>query len=209
MAEAMTYDSLVQDVKDYAERTDSPFVAQIPRLIMLAENRLASEAKGLGFLKVASFNLTSGNASYEKPARWRETKNFSIVVSGARRFLKPRGYEYCKMYSSDAGANGAPEFYADYDYEHFFVSKTPDTTYSAELSYYERPLPLDDDNQTNWTTQYFPQLILFATLLEAQPFLKRADRIQEFQMMYDRAIAALTGEEVRKTTDNRVVRSKE
>ena len=37
-AEAMTYDSLVEDVITYSERDDASFVAQIPRLIMLTES---------------------------------------------------------------------------------------------------------------------------------------------------------------------------
>jgi len=39
MAEGMTYDSLVSDVELYAERHDAEFIDQIPRFIMMAENR--------------------------------------------------------------------------------------------------------------------------------------------------------------------------
>ena len=209
MAEALTYDSLVSDIQTYAERNDTPFVTQVPRFIMLAENRLASEIKGLGFLRAASITLTIGQPIYEKPARWRETKNFSITVSGVRKFLKPRGYEYCRVFASDANANGAPSYYSDYDFEHFYIAQTPDVAYNGEVSYYERPEPLSSENQTNWTTQYAPQLLLYASLLEAQPFLKRPERIQEFQMLYDRAIAAMSQEDSMKITDNSVVRTKQ
>jgi len=39
MAATTTYSQLVEDVKQYAERFDHPFIAQIPRFIALAENR--------------------------------------------------------------------------------------------------------------------------------------------------------------------------
>ena len=39
--EALTFDSLCNDIESYVERHDAEFVAQIPRIIMLAENRLA------------------------------------------------------------------------------------------------------------------------------------------------------------------------
>ena len=209
MSEALTYSSLVQDIKDYAERTDNPFIAQIPRLIMLAENRLASEIKGLGFLKATSFNLVSEQSVYEKPARWRETKDFSILVGSTRSFLAPRSYEYCRMYASEAATSGVPTHYADYDYEHFYIARPPTAAYQAELLFYERPEPLSDTNETNWTTQYAPQLILYATLLEAQPFLKMPERIAEFQALYDRAVAAVTKENMSRTNDHSVVRNKQ
>ena len=68
MTAAMTYDSLVQDLKDYCERTDEPFVNQIPRFIMMAENRIASETKPLGFLRTVTGDL-NGNVLV-KPTRW-------------------------------------------------------------------------------------------------------------------------------------------
>jgi hypothetical protein len=209
MSEALTYSSLVQDMKDYAERDDSPFISQIPRLIMLAENRLASEIKGLGSLKVASFTLTASQPVYEKPARWRETKDFSILVGSVRSFLLPRSYEYCRMYASDAASPGVPTHYADYDYEHFYLARTPDDDYTAELMYYERPEPLSLTNETNWTTQYAPQLILYASLLEAQSFLKLPERVAEFQGLYDRAVGAITKENMSRTNDHSVVRNKQ
>jgi len=67
-------------------------------------------------------------------------------------------------------------------------------SYSFELQYYERPEPLSESNQTNWTTQYAPQLLLYGALMEAMPFLKTSERIAEFQALYDRALAAVTKE---------------
>lgn len=199
MAEALTYDSLVSDIKLYAERDDTPFTTQIPRFIMLAENRLASEAKGLGFLKVTTFTFSSAN--FAKPSRWRETLSFMITTSTGVKFLYSRDYTYCRTYWPDQALTGVPKYYADYDYTNFLVVPTPDLTYTSELSYYERPTPLSATSQTNWTTEYAPQLLLYATLLEAQPFLKLQERIPEFQTLYDRALSALKAEDVSRVSD--------
>jgi len=201
MSEALTYDSLVSDIQTYAERDDLPFTTQIPRFIMLAENRLASEAHGLGFLRIASLTLTANSPTYEKPARWRETKHLSITLSTGVKFLFSRGYQYCKMYWPDSTSTSEPKYYADYDYTHYLVVPTPNVNYSAEMAYYERPEPLSDVNQTNWTTQYAPQLLLYACLLEAQPFLKMPERIAEFQSMYDRSLQALMAEDMKRMSD--------
>lgn len=201
MAEALTYDSLVDDIQVYAERSDEPFVAQIPRFIMLAENRLALEAKGLGFLRVVDTTFTTGTANYEKPQRWRQTKSLSITNSTGIKYIYSRGYQYCRNYWPDVALTDEPEYYADYDYNHFLVVPTPDNDYPAELMYYERPTPLDSDNQTNWTTQNAPQLLLYACLLEAQPFLKLPERIQEFQGLYQQALQKLQMEDMNRLSD--------
>lgn len=199
MPAAMTYDSLIQDVQDYCERTDSPFINQLPRFLMMAENRIAAEAKPIGFVRTVSGTL-SGNVLV-KPIRWRKTKSFSLLIGAERKYLYERGYEYLRSYWPNASLVGTPYYYADYDFEHFYVAPTPDLQYAFELQYFERPEPLSDSNQTNWTTQYAPQLILYAVLLEAMPFLKTSERIPEFQGLYDRALNSLVKEDAERQTD--------
>ena len=206
-AAAMTYDSLVADILNYAERDDAPFVDQVPRLIMMAENKLAATLRGLGMLKFVSGTLQVGNATYTKPARWRETASFSINVGTTRTYIFERGYEYCRIFWPDPTVTGRPLYYANYDYEHFFIVATPDTAYPFEMAYYERPEPLSDVNQTNWITQYNPQLLLYGTLLEAQPFLKLPERIGEFKQFYDEAVANFKTESQRRAIDASNVRT--
>lgn len=199
-AEAMNYTSLVTDVQTYSERDDAPFVAQIPRLIMMAENRLASEVRGLGLQKYVTGTMSG--ATLEKPSRWRETISFSVTVAGEITFMQNRTYDYCRAFNP-TGATGVPRYYADQEYEHFYFSPVPAAAYAFELAYYERPVPLSETNETNWFTQYAPQLILYATLLEAQPFLKRPERIAEFQALYDRALQGVSQESSRRTNADR------
>jgi hypothetical protein len=196
----MTYATLYADIQAYAERGDEPFIAQIPRFIMLAENRIAAEARGLGFVQSVTDDLVIGSAgsALQKPARWRETvsltigtgtpPNYTTAPFNYRQRLKLRSYEYCRQYWPDASLNSTPLYYSDWTWERFFIAPCPDQTYPYELLYHERPVPLDDANQTNWTTQYAPQLILFASLLEASGWVKNADLIKSWQEQYDRAL---------------------
>lgn len=203
MPAAMTYDSLVEDIKNYCERRDAPFITQIPRFIMMAENRIASESKPFGFIRTVSGSLT--DSVMVKPSRWRKTKNFSITVSGERTFLYERKYEYLRSYWPDPSVTGQPVYYADYDYEHFLLAPSPSQAFTFELQYYERPVPLDSTQQTNWTTQYAPQLLLYAALMEAMPFLKTSERIPEFQALYDRALAAIKEEDSVRLVDSSAI----
>lgn len=201
--EAMTYESLKEDIKVYAEReNDQAFINQIDRFIMLAEQRLATEAKGLGFIRVAKGQLTPNNPILQKPQRWRQTREFSVRrATGEVQYLYPRTYGYCKVYSSVETAT-LPEYYSNYDFKHFYLACTPDLSYWFELSYYERPEPLSESNQTNWTTVNAPQLLLYASLLEAQPFLKNTTQLGVWQSQYAQMLASLARENAVVDHDN-------
>ena len=208
MAYAMTFNTLLEDVRRYLERgftaSDDPVVyEQLPRLINMAERRIARELKVQGFLRAVTTNLQAGVSVYKKPDRWRDT--VSVSVNTAPVFS--RSLEYCRSYWPDAAATGAPEFYADYDYSHWLLVPTPDQAYQAEIIYYEQPQLLDDTNQTNWLTDYAPNLLLYGALLEATPFLKNDERIGVWQAMYDRAAQALAGEDLAKILDRAANRS--
>ncbi len=209
MASEMTYDSLVQDIERYADRTDEPFLSQIPRFIALAENRIATEIHALGYRRFVTGNLTSGEPFLEKPGTWRETISFSIGIgtgNATRKYLRNRGFEYLRVYWPNATLTGEPRFYSDADFDRYLIAPTPDANYPFELVYHERPFPLSEENQQNWTTKHAPQLILYATLLEAQPFLMRPERTQEFQALFDRASAAIMNEDRRRLLDDTVSR---
>ncbi len=205
MSSVMTYDLLIEDVKSYCEREDDPFLAQIPRFIGMAENRIASESKPLGFVRTVAGSLAG--TTLAKPVRWRKTKSFSILVGDQRVYLKERSYEYLRALWPSASLEATPELYADYDFEHFLIAPTPDTAYQFELQYWERPEPLSLNNQTNWITQYAPQLLLYGTLIEAMPFLKTSERIAEFQGLYDRALKAIITEDSDRAVDHAGIRS--
>jgi len=143
----------------------------------------------------------------QKPARWRETISLSIVTTAGKKYLFPRSYDYCRILAPDPAVTGEPRYYADYEYEHFLIAPTPSSNYTFELAYFERPVPLDTTNEVSWTTQYAPQLLLYATLLEAQPYLKRPDLASVWQQAYDRALQALGTETNRQYNDRTQQRS--
>jgi hypothetical protein len=208
MAYSMTYDSLLTDVRRYLERgftaeSDQIVYDQLPRLITLAERRIARELKISGFIRAVQTPLQVGVAVYLKPDRWRDT--ISMTVNGSPIFA--RSYEYCRKYWPDEAQTGSPQFYADYDYQHWLITPTPSAADTLEILYYEQPALLGDDLQVNWLTEYAPDLLTYATLLEATPFLKNDERIATWQAMYDRAAQALNGEDLKRILDRSANRS--
>ena len=214
MATAMTFTTLKQDVQRYLERgntlaSDPIVFEQIPRLINLAERRIARELKIEGFINVVTGTLSAGQSVYPKPDRWRDTVSMSIGTGATldnRKVLFARVYEYLRSYWPNALETDTPLFYSDYDYSHWLLAPTPDAEYPFEILYYELPPLLDESVQTNWITEYAPQLLLYGTLVEATPFLKNDERIQVWQSMYDRAAAMLNGEDLAKILDRSAVR---
>jgi len=208
MSYSMTYDSLLVDVRRYLERgftqeSDQIVYDQLPRLVTLGERRIARELKIQGFIRAVTTPLSTGVAVYLKPDRWRDT--VSMTVTGSPIFA--RSYEYCRSYWPDEAETGAPQFYADYDFQHWLITPPPDANYDLEVLYYEQPALLGDELQTNWLTDYAPDLLLYATLLEASPFLKNDERVGMWQAMYDRSAKALSGEDLGRIMDRSANRS--
>ena len=204
-ASVMTYDSLVEDIQSYLERTDTATLQKIPQFIMLAEQIIASEIKFLGNLVVVESAMVLGDAVISKPARWRKTVSMNVTVAGKRQPILLRTYEYLREYWPDASSTDVPLYFCDYDYEHWLVAPTPASTYSYEVLYYERNQPLDSSNQTNWFTQYAPQALLYGSLLQAMPFLKNDDRIPMWQAQYDKIIAVLQTENLNRLADRQAI----
>lgn len=213
MAYTMTFDSLQVDLRRYLERgftlADDPYVyEQLPRLINMAERRIARDLKIQGFIVAVNTTLTTGVATYQKPNRWRDT--ISMSFKDANDNMTPiftRSYEYCRNYWQNETETDPPEFYADYDYTHWLIVPTPDANYDLEVLYYELPVLLDSTQQTNWLTEYAPNLLLYGALLEATPFLKNDERITTWQNYYQSAANALNTEDLKKITDRDAVRT--
>lgn len=200
----LTYDSLTSTVLQYLERKDKAVVDAIPTFITLAEFEIAEQIKTLGQLQVAETFLSTGNPVVQKPARWRKTVSMNITVDGKRQPVLLRKYEYLKNYWPDTNQISNPLFYADTDWDHWYLAPTPDQDYAMEVLYYERIAPLSSANQTNWITQNAPNAMLFGTLLQAMPFLKN-DQRQIFQQKYTEAMQALKGEDISRVGDRQAV----
>lgn len=204
-ASVMTYDSLVENIQSYLERTDAATLEKIPLFIMLAEQVIASQIKFLGNLTVNTSTMVSGANVIDKPARWHKTVSMNVTVAGQRKPVLLRKYEYLREYWPDPEETGEPKFYCDYDYTHWMIAPTPSDAFNFEVLYYERVQPLDSSNQTNWFTQYAPQALLYGSLLQAMPFLKNDERTPIWQQQYDLIMQTLTAEDKLRMADRQAI----
>lgn len=212
MPAAMTYNSLLDDLKSYLERgntADTQVFAQLPKLIGLAERDIAAKLKILGLVNVVTDTLVAGTSVYSKPDRWRATTSINIglptdadpLVLNKRKFLYPRPLEYARRYWPDSNLRDVPRFYADYDYNHWLIVPTPIAAYPWEIIFWQQPPLLDASNQSNWLTDYMPNALLYGTLLQAAPYLKNDDRVGTWKNFYDEQLAANNGQDLQRIID--------
>jgi len=201
----LTYDNLTSLVLQYLERSDSAVVAFIPTAITMAEFEIAQEIKTLGQMIVADGTMNAGNPVIAKPARWRKTVSMTLAVSGSKQPMFLRKLEYLNTYAPDVTATGTPLYYADYDYDHWFVAPTPSSAFAFETLCYTRLEPLSSSNQTNWLTQNAPNAMLFGTLKQTAPFLKDDNRLAVWGQLFTEAMTALKTEDTLRLGDRSAI----
>ena len=221
MAAIMTFSTLKTDVTAYCERNNNAvFIEQLPRLIMLAENRLALEAKQQGFQTVVTGTFqtfgTLADPAYllRKPSWWRETISFTYndtTINAATGLaygwtpVRLRSLEYVKNFWPVSSQPGKPRFYADYNAQNFLIAPSPNLTngynFEFELAYYARLQPLSEESEVNWLTENVPQLLFYAAMAEAQLFLKNHDKAATWLALYNDQKGALLGENAERLAD--------
>lgn len=207
MAATMTYSFLVDAIQSFLDRTDDKLLNQIPTFILNAQTRVARELRILPFTNVVTDTFTPGVAVVAKPANWRETLSMNVgtgIGNNTRSTVYPRKYEYLREYWPDPTQTGTPRYYADYDYDHWLVAPTPATASPFEVAYTSLTQPLDDEHQTNALTEYAPDMLLYACLLETAPYLKDDERVQTWQQRYDRCLMAEVVDDVRNLIDQSI-----
>lgn len=211
MTYSMTYSNLVTTLEAYLQRYDALVTANIPTFIGLAQIRIPRELKILGFRQevTGSFDGTAQSTGLmQKPADWRKTIAFYVGTGANNNVHSPvleRDYDYIRTVYPDPAVQGTPRFYGDADYNHWLVQPSPQSALPYKIPYYATLTYLDNTTQTNWLTVNAPDLLLYASLLEAVPFLKVDERIPVWQGLYQNAKIALQAQEVEGRYDTAAV----
>ena len=209
----MTYDSLVQDIKDYLERgnlNDEKVLRQIPRIINNAERTLADRLKIQGYRYVLTSATTTGNPVIAKPDACRNTVSINIGTgtgNNTRRTLRARSYEYLRSIYPNDTQLGAPVFYADYDQNHWIIGPSPQTNYPFEAIVYRLPDLLGQTNQQNYLTQYAPNLLLYSALTAMEPFLRNDSRMMMWKSMREDEFNNVNAQDLMKMSDRAQIRT--
>lgn len=212
-AAAMTYDSLVQDIKDYLERgdtADETVLRQIPRIINNSERLLGDKLKITGYLSSLVSAMQTGVSVIPKPTGWRSTASLNFGTgtdNNIRNILRERSYEYIRSVYPDDTSYGVPTFYCDYNLNNWLVQPTPDQDYPFEAMVYLLPALLDTANQENYLTKFAPFLLLYTCLSGMEPFLRNDSRLPVWKALADENFDAIDTEDLKRMVDRAQVRT--
>jgi hypothetical protein len=182
-----TYAELQTTIAGYLARSD--LTTQIPDFIRLAETRLRRDLRIRQMLSTTTLTCTSGTATVTIPSDFLEVKDF--VVTGNP--VMPLNYESPSLFSRNSRSMdaGKPLNYTVLATT-FKLAPIPDSNYTLSLVYSIAPPFLSTSNTSNTFLTECPDLLLYASLLEAEPYLMNDARINTWGTMFDRAMSSLT-----------------
>jgi len=174
-------------IASYLARTD--LTTQIPEFIRLAQDRLSRDLYIRQTLKVATTKTTAGDSTVELPSDFVSMKDIHISSTDP---IQTVTFQSTSNFfrNSRATASGLPTFYTLLGSE-FQFAPIPDTEYTLKMVYYHKPPYLSDTVSSNLWLATTPDLLLYASLGEAEPFLMNDERIQTWSSMYDRGVNSL------------------
>ncbi len=180
------YSDLKTTVANYLGRSD--LTAQIPTFISLAEIRLARQLRLRQMLKTVSSTTSSGDGTVGLPSDFLSVRDFYVDVSPRQ----PLSYLSPSAFTRDARPHesGKPIFYTQRGLE-FELAPQPDTTYVVVMLYYAKPTALSDTNTSNVFMANCPDALLYAALLEAEPYIMNDARLATWTQLYSSAITSL------------------
>ena len=101
--------------------------------------------------------------------------------------------EISKLRDRAGNATGEPAYYAMIDGS-IEVFPSPDADYTIEMLYYEAIEGLSNSITTNWILTYYPDVYLYASLLQSAPYLMEDNRIPVWGAYYTSALETLNQE---------------
>jgi hypothetical protein len=186
MAFFTSYTTLQSTIADYLARTD--LTDQIPEFIRLAEDRLRRDLRIRQMLKVATAVATTGDSTVSLPSDFLAMKDLHIQGNPVKtiEFLSTSNF----FRNAGTSYKGAPNYYTLLGSE-FQFAPVPDSNYTLQMVYFYQPDYLSDTNPSNLWLAYTPDLLLYASLGEAEPYLMNDERLQTWAAMYDRGLNAV------------------
>lgn len=182
-----TYSELQSEIASYLARTD--LTAQIPNFIQKAELRLRRELRIRQMLKVATTTTVASDSTVELPSDYLQMRDLHLNTNPIQtiEYVSPSNF-YRNTWST---ISGLPRQYTVLSQE-FQFAPIPDSTYTLQMLYYAAPPFLSSTNSSNVFMTTCPDLLLYASLGEAEPYLMNDARLATWAQLYDRGVTALT-----------------
>ena len=171
---SFTYSTLKSAIENYADNTETTFVANLDNFIKAAEQRILNSIDLQYFRKNVTGTVTSGNQYLAVPSDYLASFSLSVVDSSNKQFLLEKDVNYIQSVNPNSATTGVPKYYAYFDINNFILAPTPSANAVAELHYFYRPASLTaaGDSGTTWLSTNAPNAMLYGSLVEAYIYMK-------------------------------------
>ena len=208
------YANLVTDIRNYTEVDSNVLTAAIiNRIIEDAEFKILREVPIDAYKKQSIGNLVTGQNTINVPAKTLFVTGVQVYDStsastGANTWLEKIDETYLQEYqpSTESAARAKPKYYAmfggatgvtDTTSGRLFLAPAPDSTYVFKIHYNAIPTSLVTDTGGTYVSQYFPNGLLYACLVEAYGYLKGPmDMLTLYENKYKQEIQKFAAEQI-------------
>jgi hypothetical protein len=193
----MTYAELLQKIRDYTEVDSNVLTDTICNgFIQDAEWRIARDVDADYDRQYALANVVAGQRYLNMPQPYLIIRSIQMINAGVRTFLEPRDTSFFGEYNP-TDAQGEPKYYGNWYEDVVVFAPVPDQNYQIQVNFILSPIQLSASNTTTYVSQYFPNGLLYACLVEAFSFLKGpADMQQMYEGKYKQAIEGFAIEQM-------------
>ena len=187
----MTYAELKAAIQDYANNTETSFVASIPTFVKQAEQRIYRSVNLPVNRKNVAGLMTDGNKYLAVPTDFLLPLSLSLTSSSNQVFLLNKDANFIRSTYPNASTEGVPKYYGMFTDDTFILGPTPNANFVTELHYYYQPASIVDSS-TSWLGTNADTVLLYGSLVEAYTYMKGdADIMQLYQQRYQEALDLL------------------
>ena len=180
-----TYSELKSSVGDWLNRTD--LTAAIPDFISLAEAQMERKLRTRQMIVRATATIDTEYGTV--PADFLEVKSLKLQTNPVTP-LQFETIDSLDNLQAQYPSSSKPRFFSIVGSQIRTVP-VPDSSYTAELTYYAKLTKLSDSVTVNWLLTAAPDVYLYGALLQAAPYLKDDARISVWATMYTSAMEDL------------------
>ena len=178
MATITSWATLKTEIAAWLNRSDLTDV--IPGLTQLGEARIYRDLRVRQMETALSSAIASGVVAV--PSGYLGMKYAYLDGTPVQR-LERKDAEWIYQNYPTRAAESKPFFFAR-EAGNFIFGPYPDSAYTMKGVYWKKLDPLSDSNTSNWLITDAPDLILFASLCEAAPYLGDDARLALWESKY-------------------------
>ena len=180
------YTELQTAVANWLDRDD--LTARIPEFIALAEARFNRVLRLRSMEAKYTANTVAGQRNLALPASYIQMRNFQVNTNPLTTLSYVTPEIYDRLWGGST--SGTPKFYTILANEVSF-GPIPASVQEVEMLFYKKFDSLSGSVATNWLITNAPDIYLYGSMLEAEPFIMNDERVQLWASALERGVSDL------------------